>query len=287
MTVAGTTRFFGPLACVEQIEEHLRFLGTALALEVRAVQRFDRADVAALWGVERRSGGLVWLELGSTGRGLAMLQFTPSADDIIFGDPTAAKSDLVRAVEVEVGDVRAACRSARSMGLGVRPANEQDPAAEVTMADGIRVRLRRSQKPSSSRSLPTRTAEEIGGVEIPVADLAEAAAFYELLEIRYRTRQDDSASDAETAGGPILTAAAEGAVSLRGRCLPPRRGLVGLLFDTDAVSDVRRRVESAEGRGLGCRVVASARGLIHPRGVVESLLVQAPNGILHQFLSRR
>lgn len=131
------------------------------------------------------------------------------------------------------------------------------------------------------------TAEDILGVELTVSQPAQLVDFYQLLEIPHRpeTVRSGATDDGTRIIGPRLVPSRSD--SLKGRCLPPRRGLVGLIYDTNSIAEIRRRVEGSEGRGLGCRVVAASRGLIQPRGALESLLVQAPNGILHQFVARR
>lgn len=279
--------FFGPLASVERVEDPLRFLGTVLGLAVRGVQRFERADVESLWGVSRRTAGLVWIEHPATGRGMALLQFDPGSRQGAPGAEKLVASDILRAVEVLVRDEKAVTRAALAMGLEVAVRGE-GKLPEVEMADGIVTSLRASPVGATRLGGTRSSAEDVLGVEVAVSDPVEMSAFYRLLEVPHRL-VNASPSVAEAEDGLMVGPRVVGssAASLKGKWLPPRRGLVGLVFDTESVAEIQGRVEGPEGRGLGCQVVSVARGLIHPRGAIESLLVRAPSGILHQFVARR
>lgn len=99
----------------------------------------------------------------------------------------------------------------------------------------------------------------------------------------------ESRSFGNASRAPLITLVADSnqtpAATLE-EALVAQCGVVALRYECASVERVRKRLWSAAGQRTGARVLSLGKGILEPAGPVESMIVRAPGGMLHQFVGR-
>jgi hypothetical protein len=325
-------RFLGPLVTVENVEDHLPLFAHVFGLEARSIQELDAAEVQALWGVEGRAAGTVLLETGDSRVGVRLVQFA-RARGVDAGRPRAVpESGPARELRFLTRDFEVARHAVERAGFAFRSVSRFSAEgcgrlteARLQGADGVCCSVLRMHDRAMQPwvRVTDRLFGELLSVAVALADVDEAAAFYELLGLRRVSLGSQPGAGGEGAAGagarevseatarygapagvearesvtvgsaaraPMITlvsdlAAPAGSSSLE-EALLAQRGVVGLRFECASVDRVRRRLSSVAGQCTGARVLSLGRGILEPLGAVESMMVSGPGGVVHQFVGR-
>jgi hypothetical protein len=131
--------------------------------------------------------------------------------------------------------------------------------------------------------LSTSWGGEPVGSDAAAGEIAEPGANARVVDVR------ESRSFGNASRAPLITLVGDvnqiPAATLE-EALVSQCGVVALRFECASVERVRRRLWSAAGQRVGARVLSLGKGILEPIGPVESMLVRAPGGMLHQFVGR-
>lgn len=152
-----------------------------------------------------------------------------------------------------------------------------------------------------------QTFSEPQSISTPVTDMAAAIAFYDAvfgLKPVYQYEIENASFDALVGASESIKLRATNigvdakepyfglidygwidpeSVSLRGAVRPPARGLVGVELLVNDLAEIKKAAASHE----GAKLLGAAHAMPYaPYGIVNSILVEGPHGMLHHVMER-
>ncbi|MDX2225362.1 MAG: hypothetical protein SFV21_21585 [Rhodospirillaceae bacterium] len=278
-----------------------------------AEQDLDRAAVQALWGVDGHAARTVLLETPGTHFGVRLIQFDPLSAIVIRDRSTGYDCDALKVIDFYAPDIAAAVAHIEGAGFKLKHEVAVYDMPEGRIFEGhlwgpdeVVTALISGPKDFFSQvaTVVDRTFSEVQSISGPVADTGPVLAFYDqvlgLGVIHEYAIDDDSFAGlvgtphklklrAKNIGlkrtepyfGIIHYGLPPGAYkSLRDRSVMPNRGLVAATLFVAHIEDHENRAIE-----FGAEVLAPvAEVKLSPYGVVKSLTLRAPHGVIHHLI---
>ena len=312
----AASRLIGPIISTGKLESHRDLLGSVFGLQCLPEQRLDAASIKALWNVQARSARLQLCLTPGTWAGVMLLQFDPVPDEVIRERSRGDDHDALKVIDFYTTEFDQSLATLAAAGYQVK-----DTIAEYEMSEG---RFREAHLWAADQvvyaliegpadfmakvvQISDRPFSEVMSVSTPVSKRDEVLRFYaEVLQLDevYRYGFDDP-SFAELVGGEQsmqLTAVnvgtllrepffglihygqrSAGARSLAEHSQLPNRGIAAALLEVSSLEDCLARAR----RWPGALITPASPLELPALGRVNSALLRAPHGVLHQVVERR
>jgi len=303
-------RLFGPLVSTADPAAHRALFRDVCGMEPGAPVSLARDDTALLFGRGASSVELSMLRTPGADSGVVLSRFSPGSDETIRSGDSKVDRDVLKVVDFYAPDFDAAIAHARACGYDVVESQaEYDLVGEATLreahlrapdqllvaflggpaaffADFVRVTDRRVSEavgmtlPLSDAKASLDFARDVFGWDVVYEYAIDAPSVAELIGVDQAL--DVRASSIGSARHePYLSLIDYGlppdvGVSLRGRSVAPRRGLLGAVVLVDDLDAVRQAAGSA-----ASGVVDLA---LEPFGPVRASVVLPPHEIPHLVL---
>jgi catechol 2,3-dioxygenase-like lactoylglutathione lyase family enzyme len=305
-TDSTRAHLFGPLISARDLDEQARLFVDVFGMAEVGRTRLDKACGQALFGAGAGAVDLLALQTPGVASGVLVCRFDPVSGETIRSYESRVDRDALKVIDFYAPDYEAAIEHARALGYEVVPSQAEyeldggtfreahlwGPDNVVTaflggpaafFADFAQVTDRLVSEVQSI-SAPVSQAQpvvdfyaDVFGWVVVYEYAIDAPTFADLVGVRQQLRlrsRNVGASTREPYLGLIdygLPPDVGG--SLMGRCVPPRRGLLGAVV---AVPDVD---------GVGSRASVDAAGTVAldlpPFGSVRAAVVHPPHGVPH------
>ncbi|MCL6646917.1 MAG: hypothetical protein K6U89_01110 [Chloroflexi bacterium] len=308
-----TLQFTGPLLSVAAFAPHRTLFEGVFGLEAVGGGHLEATAVAALWGVRGHRAETLLLETPGTGIGVLLVRFDPPAPRAIREGARGIDHDALKVIDFVTSDLAAATAALEQAGFPFvgPPASYQVPGGNryreghLHGPDGVICAVLALEDEPLERYVQatSRLFSEILGVSAPVAEVSGPQRFYEALGLRlvleYQLEDEGFGRMIGAPGRVVVRGLNYGLAprapmigliqyglppgmgqSLAERAVLPNRGLAALRFRAPTLPDL------AALTAAGATVLAPPAVVeLSPWGVVRSLTVRAPHGVIHHFVA--
>lgn len=315
MTSALVRSIDGPLISVAEVAPHRALFEGVFGLVDRGGGALDESAVERLWGIRGRRAETRLLETPGTAVGVLLVRFEPVAPIAIREGTGPTDHGALKVIDFATSDFAAASATLLRAGFPFSAPPATYPIAggshftegHLKGPDGITCAVLGFHDEPLDRfvRVTDRLFSEIVGVSAPVEDLDAVQRFYAALGLgvvyeyaigddRFGTmigKQQQSVvrgvnyglTEREPMIGIIHYGLPPGAAtSLVERATLPNRGLAALRLTVSSVV----AVAEACANGGGTVLAPPAAVELPPWGLVRSLAVRAPHGVVHHFIER-
>ncbi len=300
-------RLFGPLVSTADPTAHRALFRDVLGMEEGDPTALTSADARTLFGGAVSGADVSALRTPGADAGVVVCRFSPDGQETIRSGESKVDRDALKVVDFHAPDFDAAVAHARACGYEVVESQaEYDLVGEATLreahvraADGVLVAFLGGPAPffADFVRVTDRRVSEAVGMTLPLSDAKASVDFARDVfgwDVVYEYAIDapsvaaligvDEPLDvsARSIGSarhePYLSLIDYGlppdvGVSLRGRSVAPRRGMLGVVVLADDLDEVRRAAGAA-----ASPVVDLA---LDPLGAVRASVVVPPHEIPH------
>ena len=321
MTQPAHIEILGPTISVTDLDEHARLLTEVFGLREVARQDLDESATTTLFGTRGGTARTVVLDTAiddrpaseAPGPGVRLVRFDPLSANCIRDGARGIDTEALKVIDFMTTDFESACERVRAHGFELAgeshysvPPEGRFSEAHVEVTDHVVYALLAMHDTPHDEFLRVtdRLFGEVLGFSAPVADRAPVDAFYRSLGLDEVYRYSfESASFEEMIGAgqkatitgvnyatsrrdPMIGIIDYGLPphtynSLAQRASFPSRGLGAIRLKVTELDETVSRVS----KETGAAVVSSGRVDLAPFGTVETTLLRAPHGILHQIIA--
>ncbi len=305
--------FLGPIVSTGELHTWQRLLTQAFGMEQAARQRLNRAEMAALWGVQGVDQAHVgYFQTPGTRYGIWVVQFDPPSPCTIRDPASGYDCDALKVIDFFTADFSGARARLERAGFTLKneiaeydTANGRVLEAHLWGPDDVVCALVAGSREFVAKfvTVSDRLVSEVHSVSAPVRDQPAVVRFYESLGFREVHRYeitDTSFQHLVGAHDPLHIRAINMGVtrqrpylgiihyglpegtyqSLAEHARLPRRGLAGVIVRVPHVAEAVLRCRDA-----GARVLAPVAEIgLEPLGSVIAASVRAPHGVLHTLI---
>lgn len=294
-------RLFGPLISARDLDEHARLFRDVFGMVEVGRARLDPERGRTLFGADAGTVDLLALTTPGVLSGVLVCRFDPVSDETIRTYESRVDRDALKVIDFYAPDYEGALRHARRLGYQVveaqaeyeldggtfREAHLWGPDNVVTaflggpatfFADFAQVTDRLVSEVQSI-SAPVGQAQpvidfyrEVFGWDVVYEYTIDDPTFAELVgvdELRLRSRNVGVSTREPYLGLIDYGLPDHVGGSLRGRCVAPRRGLLGAVVTTSDLA------------GVLSRAGATVEVDLAPFGATRAALLTAPHGVPH------
>ncbi|MBW9216326.1 hypothetical protein KV102_15925 [Mumia sp. zg.B53] len=302
------SHLFGPLVSARDLDAQRRLFVSVLGMEERGETVLGARDAGVLLGAGAGETSVVALQTPGAVAGAVVCRFEAPSDETVRDPAAPLDRDAFKVIDFHAPDLAAAAAQAAAAGFDVTtPDGEYDMAgtglreAHVRGADTLTVALLGGAPGALDPyvRVTDRAVSEVLGITAPVSDVDAAAAFCadvfgwkvvheyvvdgasvaDLVGAGTRVRMEGccvgTAADEPYIGlvRYVVERGGEAGASLRGRAVPPRRGLLGAVVVTGDLDGVRDRAGVLAGETVGLTLA--------PFGETRAAVVHPPSGVPH------
>lgn len=304
--------FLGPIISTSSLDRWKSLLVDGFGLEQVSDQLLYSGDVAALWGVQADSARTAWFATPGTPYGIRLVQLAPASPVVIRNPSSGYDCNALKVIDFYAPDFAAAQKQLDAAGFQLKEdiAQYDLDVGQITEGhlwgpDNVVCALISGPPAFFSEfvTVSNATFSEVLSVSAPVDGPAAVVAFYEHLGLsevyRYEVT-DHSFQKLVGAAKPLHIRAinmgvvkekpyfgvihyglpADQYVSLADRAVFPNRGLVAATVSVDNLAAVVEKLASSTAELL----CPPSQQFLEPHGPVNTMLVRAPHGVLHQLI---